>query len=73
MSWRRMPLTTLSTNLLLVRLFQFLRQNFVLVITCVSFTSVAFSWQSCWCLLIVSGIADISRSCVSGLGSLNDH
>ena len=71
MNWRRMPLKTLSTNLLLVRLFQLLKKSFVLVITCVSFTSVAFSCQSCWCLLIVLGIADIFKSCVSGLESLN--
>ena len=73
MNWRRMPLTTLRTNLLLVRLFQFSRKNFVLVVTCVPVTSVAFSWQSCWCLSIVSGTADISKNCVSGLGSLNSH
>ena len=63
MNWRRLPLTALSTNLLLVRLFQLLRKSFVLVITCVSFTSV-FSSQSCWRLLFVSGTADISKSCV---------
>ena len=47
MNWRRMPLATLSTNLLLVRLFQFSRKSSVLVSTCVPVISVAFSWQSC--------------------------
>ena len=69
-NFKRMPLTILSTNWLVVKLRQFFRKSLVCAVTFVPIL-FDFSWQNCcWLLAFLNG-DEISKIDWFGLGSLN--